>query len=149
METSFWSKYKVFISGLIGAIIMGLIPILQPGTSSAVTIVMIVMAVITAAAAYLSKSLRGKAQSITGIIFSVVVIVVPVLFAHGKLDWQNLFFIVLSQVGAQFFGYSAAPFKPSTYEHNETIVEAKKIPPKDQVENVPPLTAIKTVDESK
>lgn len=146
MATSFWSKYKVFISGLVGAVIMALIPVFQPNTSETVTIIMIVMAVITAVGSYLSKNLRGKAQSITGIIFSVIAIVVPVLFTHGNLDWQNLFFIVLSQVGVQFFGYSASPFKPSTYEHNEVIVEAKKVPAINQVENVPATTALK--DES-
>lgn len=133
MKQTFWQKYKVFISGLTGAIIMALIPVLQPGTDNKTTIALIVMAVITATSSYLAKNLRGKAQSISGILFSVLVMVVPVLFAHGKLDIQNIFYVIISQVAVQFFGFSASPFKPSSYEHNEIIVEAKKIPSVNQV----------------
>lgn len=127
-----WSKYKVFISGLIGAIIIGLLPVLQP-TNEAVTIVSIVMAAITAASSWFANNLRGKAQSISGIIFSVAIMVVPVLFAHGNIDFQKLASLILTQVAAQFFGYSSAPFKPASYEHNEVIVQAKEKPPVDQV----------------
>lgn len=133
MQQTFWQKNKVFITGLIGAIIIGLLPVLQPGMNQSTTIAVIVMAAVTAISSYLAKNLRGKAQSIAGIIFSVLTMVLPVAFAHGKLDLQALASLILTQVAAQFFGFSSSPFKPSTYEHNEAIAEAKKIPPIDQV----------------
>lgn len=132
MNTTFWSRNKVFITGLIGALIMGLLPVLAP-TSESVTIVALVMAATTATASYFAKELRGKAQSIAGILFSTATMVIPVLFAHGQIDWKSLSYMVLVQIAAQFYGFSAPPIKPSSYEHNEAIVEAKKVPPVDQV----------------
>ncbi len=122
----FFSKNKVFITGLMGAIIMGLLPVLQPGMPTPASIAAIVMAALTAVSSFLGKNLRGASQSISGIVFSVLFMVVPVYFSHGRLDMQNLTYVVLSQVASQFFGYSMPPFKPGSYEDHPVITEAKQ-----------------------
>ena len=132
-QDNFWTRFKVPFVGIVGALVMGLLPVLQP-SNDAVTVVSVVMAGILALSSWFAKNLRGQVQSIVGIIFTVLVNVIPVLFAHGHLDWRTLSYMILSQIATLFFGYSMPPFKSYTYEHDATIVKAKTIPPVNYVE---------------
>lgn len=140
---TFWQRYKVFITGLIGAVVMALLPVfsdVSPELSGAG----IAMAILTALSSYLANNLRGKAQSIGGIVFTVLVFVVPTLLNHGHIDYKSLIYIVLLQISVQFYAYAAPPFKPDTYEQNALIVQAKEIPPTDQVVDDSPALPVMT-----
>lgn len=128
---TFWAKNKVFILGLLGAIVYAIMGI---ESTPDLSWKQFLMPTILAVGSFMANNLRGQAQSIVGIFITVI----AGYFTKGDQTTQQFLQWVVVQVGVLFFGFTGAPAKPITYEHNETIVEAKQIPAVDQVPS-PPL----------
>lgn len=132
-----WAKYKVFIMGLIGAIIYAVMTI----DTANITWKSFLMPVVIAVFGYLGKNLRGQWQSIIGVAGTILIGYFQQRSGGTQMPGPVFLQWVLAQIGVLYFGLNAPPFKPITYEHNEAIVSAKEIPPVDQVPAPPFKTA--------
>jgi uncharacterized membrane protein YjdF len=123
---AFLSKYKVFLTGLVGAIILAIVNL---DSSNGLTWQALIMPILVAISSYVATSLRGQWTSIAGIGFTVLIGFVqaklshePYVFDAKQLQW------ILGQLAVLYFGYNAPPFKARTYEHDATIEQAKTNP---------------------
>ena len=123
---TFLSKYKVFLTGLLGAIVLAIVNI---DSSNGLTWQALIMPVLVAISSYVATSLRGQWTSIAGIAFTVLIGFVQAKLNHEpyQFDAQQLQWI-LGQLAVLYFGYNAPPFKARTYEHDATIEQAKTNP---------------------
>lgn len=131
METqTFWSKYKVFILGLAGAIALSLQELLssQGQETGEINYKVFAYAALMAGLSYIATQWRGKNVSIAGIVGTLAGVFVEQQQA-GDFNWNR--FIMYSIVAV--LAVVSPPPKPSTYEHDETIVKAKEVPPVDPV----------------
>lgn len=124
MNSTFWDKYKVFIFGLIGAIAIAVQTALNDAASDQ-QLRTYLYAAMMAALSFIATQWRGKNVSITGIVGTLAGVFVT-MQTSGNFTWAQF---VTSAVLAVLAAVAPPP-KPSTYEHNVDIVEAKKIPPK-------------------
>ncbi len=133
MEQTFFSKYRVFIFGLVGAITLSLqAAFTESGEGQDLKVYL--YSALMAGLAFIATEWRGKNVSITGIIGTLAGVFVT-MQQTGTFTWAQF---VTSAVLA-ILAAVAPPPKPSTYEKNESIVEAKKLPPLDQVKDTSQL----------
>lgn len=119
---SFLVKYKVFLTGLAGAVALAVNQLLSvSGHSDDLKIYL--YAGLMAVLSYLSTQWRGQGMTITGIIGTLSYVFVN-MHNSGTFTWTEFmlsgFVALLSIV--------APPPKPLSYEHSPTIVDAKTIP---------------------
>lgn len=123
---TWFSKYKVLLSGIVGAIIMAIINL---DASNGLEWSALIMPVLIAVTGVIANALRGQWQTIFGILISVVIGWINARINHTVyvFDIQQLQYVLLQL--ASLFGFtSMGPFKPRTYEHDDTIVKAKENP---------------------
>jgi hypothetical protein len=120
--TDFLLKYKVFLSGLLGAIGVSLQELLTT-TSGTVDWKVYGYALLMAILSYFANQWRGQGITVLGILGTLSGVFVATQQAGG-FTWSQ--FIILSI--AALLSAVAPPAKPATYENNKTIVDAKKIP---------------------
>lgn len=108
----FFIKHKVFILGLLGAILLagqqftGTTPLDYKG---------LIFAVILAILSYLAKNLRGQVATIIGIIFSVFLQFTE-MYGAGTVHWEQLILQLAILIGGVF----APPAKPLEYEQKKS-----------------------------
>lgn len=124
---TFWEKWRVFIFGLVGAIAISLQALFtETGEGEATRIYL--YAGLMAALSFIATEWRGQGVSITGILGTLAGVFVT-MQTDGTFTWAQF---VVSAVLAVLAAVAPPP-KPLTYEKNDAIVEAKTIPPIDQV----------------
>ncbi len=126
MKVTFWNKYKVFLLGLAGAIAVSLQEFLTNNTEANVRVY--AFAALMAALSYVATQWRGKGVTIFGIVGTLAGVFVT-MQQTGTFTWTQFIYSAIAAVLAAV----SSPPKPSSYEHNEAIVEAKQIPAIDQV----------------
>jgi hypothetical protein len=124
---SFFVKYKVFLTGLAGAIALSLNQLLSTAGHSD-DLKVYAYAALMAGLSFIATQWRGQGMSIFGIVGTLSGVFVT-MQQSGNFSWYQF---GLGATVALLSVFSPPP-KPLTYEHNETIVEAKKIPPVDEV----------------
>lgn len=134
---TFWERYRVFIFGLVGAIAISLQALLTETGEGQDTKVYL-YAALMAALSFIATEWRGQGVSITGILGTLAGVFVT-MQTSGTFTWAQF---VVSAVLAVLAAVAPPP-KPLTYEKNDAIVEAKTIPPVDQVvdNTKPPIGA--------
>lgn len=114
---TFWSRYKVIITGALMAVFTALAPLLMSKNYD--TKMLIVVAVI-GLATFIGKEARGKNWTMGGQVSAALIALSAQL--EGDLDWTRL---VVACVVA-FFSVPLSPIKLSTYESSAPILEAKE-----------------------
>ena len=134
--TEFLLKYKVFLSGLLGAIGVSLQELLTT-TSGTVDWKVYGFALLMAVLSYFANQWRGQGITVLGILGTLSGVFVATQQAGG-FTWTQ--FVILSI--AAMLSAVAPPAKPVTYETNKTIVDAKQVPAdtKTQAPVVTPTT---------
>lgn len=137
----FWSKNKVFITGLVASIIAVLTPYLETGD---INWKVTGFAVLMAALSYVSNQWRGQYVTVTGIIGTLAAATYAAL-STGVFTWNQFILYLVVAVGTAV----APPPKSRGYENSETILTAKgegeAIKPtnlaiKPMAETIPPPT---------
>lgn len=136
---TFLIKYKVFLSGLAAAIALSLNQLLSSAGHSD-DLKVYLYAAGMAALSYIATQWRGQGMSILGVVGTLSGVFVTMV-SSGSFSWTE--FGLFGTVA--ILGLVAPPPKPLTYEHNEAIVNAKIIPPKEEIKDVSkvPLGIIK------
>lgn len=125
MQT-FFLKNRVIIIGLLSSIIAGVTAVMTPEMTT-VNWLTLGYAALMAGLSWAANNLRGKWASATGI-FTTLAAAVTTLQTNPHINWQTfLVQLILSLLGA-ILAVLASPPKPSDYEHDSTIVAAKKDP---------------------
>lgn len=127
MKTTFWNKYKVFILGLVGAIVLSMQAVLSHNPNE-VDYKIYGYAVLMAALSFIATEWRGKAGTITGVVGTLAGVFVT-LNQGGTFTWNQFIISAIIAVGMSF----SPPPKPSSYEQDANIVAAKEIPPEKTV----------------
>lgn len=128
---TFWQRNKVFITGLVTSVALAVQQIFFT-SAEGINYRAMALAALVAIASYIGNAWRGKGVSIAGFI-GVIGYALAQILTTGTFTWPQFVAAVLTGILALV----APPPKPSTYEHNATIVEAKEIPPIDQVKVIP------------
>lgn len=128
---NFWQRNKVFISGLVSALAMTLQQILAEQPEGYNYRVFITAGLI-AVGSYIGNAWRGKGVTIAGFL-SIAGTAIATVLSTGHFTWAQFGFSVITG----FLALVSAPPKPATYEHNAAIVEAKEIPPVNQIPDIP------------
>jgi hypothetical protein len=113
----FLYENKVFLSGLLGAILLTLQQFIGADT---IEWKGIAFAAIIAALSYLAKNLRGQVASMAGIVLTVFMQYVE-MNQSDVVNWEQL----LMQLAILLGGIFAPPAKSRGYEHTEMIQNAK------------------------
>lgn len=119
---AFFVKYKVFLTGLAGAIALSLNQLLSSGNNSSDLRVYLYAAVM-AILSYIATQWRGQGMSILGVIGTLSGVFVN-MQNSGTFTWTQF---CLYGIVALLAIVSPAP-KPLSYEHSPAIVDAKTIP---------------------
>lgn len=119
---AFFVKYKVFLTGLAGAVALALNQLLS-STGHAEDLKVYLYAAIMAILSYIATQWRGQGVTILGIIGTLSGVFVN-MHNSGTFTWNQF---VLYSVVALLALFSPPP-KPLSYEHSPTIVEAKTLP---------------------
>lgn len=130
---SFWSKYKVIISGLAVAVFTAIAPLVT-GRSHEWDIKAIIVAICVAASAFFAKEARGKNWTIIGQLFAGAGVYASTY--EGEFD----VFRLIACLAVAALAIPLSPVKPSTYESAPTIVQAK--------EEAKEITAIRKADNA-
>lgn len=116
----FLNKNKVFITGLLAAILVVLQQYVgQPEVSFKV----VGYAVFVAAVSYLARNLRGQWQTIVTAVGTLVSTFVTMQQA-GEVSWNQ----IILQAMILLIGIATGPVKLQDYEKDKTIVKAKNDP---------------------
>ncbi|HUS00695.1 MAG TPA: hypothetical protein VMY77_03165 [Chitinophagaceae bacterium] len=122
----FINKNRVMIFGLLSSIIAGVTAVMTPEMTT-VDWLTLGYAALMAALSWGANNLRGKWVSLAGI-FTTLAAAVTTAQTNPDINWSVfLVQLLLSLLGA-IIAVVAPPPKPSTYEHDSTIVEAKVNP---------------------
>lgn len=123
---NFFLKNRVIIIGLLSSIIAGITTVMTPEMTT-VNWLVLGYAALMAGLSWAANNLRGKWASATGI-FTTLAAAVTTLQTNPNVNW-GIFLVqlILSLLGA-ILAVLASPAKPSEYEHDATIVAAKKDP---------------------
>jgi hypothetical protein len=119
---AFFVKYKVFLTGLAGAVALSLNQLLSSGASQddlRVYLYAAGMAILS----YVATQWRGQGVSLLGIIGTLSGVFVS-LQTSGTFTWTQ--FGLYGTVA--LLAIVAPPPKPLSYEHNPSIVDAKTLP---------------------
>lgn len=126
MQT-FILKNKVFLIGLAASICVVLQQFLgQPDIDYKVIGFAALMAILS----YVANQWRGQGVTILGVVGTLAGTFVSIN-STGHFTWNQF---IISAVAA-LLSAVAPPPKPATYEKNVAIVEAKEIPPVEQVKD--------------
>jgi hypothetical protein len=116
MDTTFWQKNKVFITGIITAVLTALAPLVLQ--SQIVEWKAAVIAVAIAVGGYVGNEARGKGWTM-GTQISAAILALSTGLNQDLTLFQLGFFILLS-----FIGIPIPPTKPDSYETSPTIQQA-------------------------
>jgi hypothetical protein len=120
---AFFSKYKVILTGLAGAIILAIVNVQDSPTLSFSSFV---MPAVLAATSFVGQQLRGQWSSIAGIFFSVLIGFIQSKLNHQPFHFDaNGFKTIMAQLAILYFGYTAPPAKSASYEKDPAIEKAK------------------------
>lgn len=125
-QLHFLGKYKAFVTGLIGAIVLAVVNI---DATHGLQWIDFVLPVIVAVAGYIGTQVRGQWSTIVGIVGVTVYNLVQAKINHETFtfspqDFQNL----ILQLAVLYGFIAMPPVKPRTYEHDPLIKEAKETP---------------------
>lgn len=129
--STFWERNKVFITGLITAVILAVQQIFYTSPEG-INYRALGLAALVAIGGYIGNTWRGKGVSIAGFI-GIVGYSFYQVASTGHFTWGQFIPAVLMGILALV----APPPKPATYEHNAMIIEAKQVPPVDNVAVIP------------
>ncbi len=124
---SFWDKWRVFVIGAATSAIFALQELLsktQEEQDAKVYILAAMMAILS----YIASQWRGQGVTITGVIGTLAYSFVT-MQQTGNFTWGQF---ALSALVAILAAVSPPP-KPVTYETSKEIVQAKEVPPVEQV----------------
>ncbi len=119
MVQTFWSKYKVLISGAVTATFTALAPMLLTPSHEWNSKALIVAGCL-AMGAFLSQEARGKNWTILGQVAAGVIAFSSAY--EGDFDVPRM----VMAIAIAAFAIPLPPVKLSSYEHSEPIVEAKR-----------------------
>lgn len=128
---TFWQRNKVFITGLVTAIILAVQQIFYTSPEG-LNYRALGLAALIAAAGFIGNTWRGKGVSMAGFI-GVIAYALSQVLTTGHFTWPQ--FIAAALVG--ILALVAPPPKPATYEHNAIIIQAKEVPPVNEVPVIP------------
>ncbi len=124
---SFWSKWRVFVIGATTSAVFALQELLsKPQEDQQVQVYL--FAAFMAILSYVASQWRGQGVTITGVIGAIAYSFVT-LYQTGNFTWGQFALSVLVAILAAV----SPPPKPVTYETNKQIVDAKEVPPIEQV----------------
>lgn len=124
---AFLAKYKVFLTGLAGAIAVSLNQFLSTSGHSQ-DLKVYLFAGLIAALSFISTQWRGQGVTILGIVGTLSGVFVT-MQQNGTFTWNQ--FITFGV--AAILSSVAPPPKPLSYEKSAEIVKAKEIPPQQPV----------------
>lgn len=125
MKQNFFQRNKVLIIGLLASICASLY---EFTSAPSVNWLVVGFSAYTAGLSYLANKLRGQWATIIGVMLSLG----ATLYTQIDTHHVNVGQLILTALVT--FGMAIAPPpKPVTYEHNATIVDAKTLPPTEQV----------------
>ena len=133
---NFFIKNRVFIFGLLSSLSLTLQQLISSNTTD---VKVLSYAAMMAILSYIANQWRGKGVTILGIVGTMASTFITIQ-QTGNFTWQQFIFSALAAVLAAV----APPPKADTYEHNEVIVQAKEIPPVNQIND----TDIRTTPKS-
>lgn len=119
---AFLVKYKVFLTGLAGAIALALNQLLSTSGHSE-DLKVYLYAALMAILSYVSTQWRGQGMTITGVIGTLSYVFVN-MHNSGTFTWTE--FMLAGFVA--LLGIVSPPPKPLSYEHSPAIVDAKTVP---------------------
>lgn len=122
----FFLKNRVLIIGLISAIVTGVSAVMTPEMTT-VNWMMLGYSALMAGLSWAANNLRGKWASAGGI-FGTLAAAVTTLQTTPHINWQLFLVQLMMSLMTAILAVLASPPKPSAYEHDATIVEAKKNP---------------------
>lgn len=130
---TFWQKWRVFIIGAASSIVFTLQEMLsKPQEEQSVKVY--ILAGVMALLSFVASQWRGQGVTITGIIGTLAYTFVTIQ-QTGNFTWGQFALAALVAI----LGAVAPPPKPMTYETNKQIVDAKEMPPVDQVKDTTTL----------
>jgi hypothetical protein len=119
---TFLVKYKVFLTGLAGAIALSLNQLLSAAGHTD-DLKVYLYAALMAILSYISTQWRGQGMSITGVIGTLSYVFVN-MYNSGTFTWTQFMLAAFVAI----LGIVAPPPKPLSYEHSPAIVDAKTLP---------------------
>lgn len=124
---SFWIRWRVFIIGAVSSVVFALQEMInKPVEDQHVKVY--ILAGVVALTSYVASQWRGQGVTVLGTIGSLCY-TFATLYQTGNFTWGQ--FILASM--AAIMAAVAPPPKPNTYETNKDIVQAKEVPPVQQV----------------
>ena len=115
----FWIENKVFVLGLIGAILI----VLQQFTDiDRLSYKALAFAVILAGLSYVAKEWRGQTTSMIGIICTVLTTIITTYQSGESISYLQ----IIIQVLGLFLATQSPDAKSRGYEHSDIVMEAKK-----------------------
>jgi drug/metabolite transporter (DMT)-like permease len=115
---AFWTKYHVFIVGLISSVCLTLS---EFNTAKEVDYLVLGYAVFVAVGSYFAKNLRGQGATIAGILLTTGANIYTVLHEGGQVNISQVLLTVCVAIGMAL----ASPAKTIEYEQSATIQQAK------------------------
>ena len=119
---AFFVKYKVFLSGLAGAIALSINQLLST-TGHSEDLKIYLYAALMALLSYIATQWRGQGMSIIGVIGTLCGVFVN-MYGTSTFTWTQ--FGLYATVA--ILALVSPPPKSLSYEHSPTIVAAKEIP---------------------
>ena len=123
-KDNFFIRNRVFILGLVSSVVLAVQQLL---TTSPIDWKVIGYAALMAALSFVANQWRGKGVTLLGIIGTLAASFVTI-YETGGFSWSQF---AISAIMA-LLSAVAPPPKPSTYEHDATIVNATQVPPNNQ-----------------
>ena len=123
MKDNFFIRNRVFILGLVSSVVLAVQQILN---TNPIDFKVIGYAALMAGLSFVANQWRGKGVTLLGIIGTLAASFVTIN-ETGTFSWYQF---AISAIMA-LLSAVAPPPKPSTYEKDETIVNATQVPPTD------------------
>jgi drug/metabolite transporter (DMT)-like permease len=114
-----WTKYHVFIIGLISSVCLTLS---EFSTAKEIDVLVLGYAVFVAVGSYFAKNLRGKGATVAGILLTTGANIYTVLHDGGQVNVSQVLLTVAVAIGMAL----ASPAKTVEYEQSATIQQAKQ-----------------------
>lgn len=120
---AFWEKNKVFIVGIVSAILMSIYEITSKGDKSSTWVFAWSGAI--AVLTFLSRNSRGQYVTIFSTVLASTVAFFNLHNSPEALTFKQIANEMILPLGIQLLGMVAPPPKSREYEHSTPIVEAK------------------------
>ncbi len=124
---TWFQKWRVFVIGAVTSAVFALQELLSK-TQEEQSVKVYILAAIMAILSYIASQWRGQGVTITGVIGTLAYSFVT-MQQTGSFTWGQFALSALIAVLATV----SPPPKPVTYETNKQIVDAKEVPPIEQV----------------